>query len=184
MLENGYSQTSVDSVCAEAGVTKGSLYHFFKTKEDLGLAVLDGWITRNASILQDGPHQTVTDPVQAALVYVQHVEDSASRLWHSGCFVGSLSMDIAGSSDRMQQGVEAIFRAFVEEHAILFEPVLAASSRSDLPSPTELAELFLSSIEGSIVMAKAYRNEEPIRRTLRSFNLCLQALLQAPTPTS
>lgn len=56
MLTDGYSRTSVESVCAKAGVTKGSLYHYFRTKEDLGIAVLEGWITRNAEILTNGPH--------------------------------------------------------------------------------------------------------------------------------
>ena len=44
LLVDGYSQTSVEAVCDRAGVTKGSLYHYFKTKEDLGLAVLERWL--------------------------------------------------------------------------------------------------------------------------------------------
>ena len=177
MLADGYSRTSVESVCEEAGVTKGSLYYYFKTKEDLGVAVLDRWISRNAEILQNGPHQEVDDPVQAALVYVQHVADSASELWRSGCFVGSLSMDIAGTSDRMQKSVEEIFRGFVKQHAVLFQPIVDRSKLKNPPSAEELAEWFLSTIEGSIVLAKAYRQIAPISGAVKSFRCYLELLI-------
>jgi AcrR family transcriptional regulator len=39
--QRGYRATSLDEVCLQAGVTKGALYHHFKNKEDLFLAVLD-----------------------------------------------------------------------------------------------------------------------------------------------
>jgi TetR/AcrR family transcriptional repressor of nem operon len=184
MLADGYSRTSVDSVCLEAGVTKGSLYHYFKTKEDLGIAVLDRWISRNAEILTNGPHRAVSDPVQAALVYVQHVADSASELWHSGCFVGSLSMDIANSCERMQGSVEAIFRGFVKQHADLFQPVVDKCELEDAPSADALAEWFLASIEGSIVLAKAYGEISPISRAVGCFRKYLELLIGEPLPNA
>ena len=33
MLAKGYPATTVDEICARAGVSKGSFYHFFSTKE-------------------------------------------------------------------------------------------------------------------------------------------------------
>ena len=37
----GYHETTVDDVCAEAGVSKGAFYGYFDTKQDLFLALLD-----------------------------------------------------------------------------------------------------------------------------------------------
>ena len=34
----GYTATTVDDICVAAGVTKGSFFHYFKSKEDLALA--------------------------------------------------------------------------------------------------------------------------------------------------
>ena len=36
--EKGYCATRIDDVCAEAGLTKGSFFHHFKTKEELAVA--------------------------------------------------------------------------------------------------------------------------------------------------
>jgi TetR/AcrR family transcriptional repressor of nem operon len=34
MRQRGFSATTVDDICAEAGVTKGGFFHYFKSKED------------------------------------------------------------------------------------------------------------------------------------------------------
>lgn len=41
---NGYNKASVDDICAEAGISKGAFYHHFKSKQELFLALLDGWL--------------------------------------------------------------------------------------------------------------------------------------------
>ena len=45
-LTRGYAGTSVDAICSQAKVSKGSFYHFFDTKEELALAVLPVGFTR------------------------------------------------------------------------------------------------------------------------------------------
>jgi TetR/AcrR family transcriptional repressor of nem operon len=39
----GYSATSVDELCAAAGVTKGAFFHYFKSKDELGVAAEELW---------------------------------------------------------------------------------------------------------------------------------------------
>ena len=41
LWSDGYAGVSVDRICKEAGVKKGSFYHFFPSKEDLVLEALD-----------------------------------------------------------------------------------------------------------------------------------------------
>jgi AcrR family transcriptional regulator len=41
---NGFNKASVDRICEQAGVSKGAFYHHFKTKQDIFLALLDGWL--------------------------------------------------------------------------------------------------------------------------------------------
>lgn len=40
----GYNKASVDDICTEAGISKGAFYHHFKSKQELFLALLDGWL--------------------------------------------------------------------------------------------------------------------------------------------
>ena len=39
--QNGYSSTSIDKILKQASMNKGSMYHFFKSKKELGLAVVN-----------------------------------------------------------------------------------------------------------------------------------------------
>ena len=182
LLTEGYSRTSVDAVCEKASATKGSLYHHFKTKEDLAIATLERWLVRNGEILSDGPHLKASDPVEAALLYIDHVANSTDRLWSNGCLVGSLSMDLAASSERMQKCVETMFKGFVAQHAELFTPLLASSPWRENPTPEELAELFLSLIEGAIVVGKSYRDPLPVARSMRTFALYARQLAGKVSP--
>ncbi|MCZ6508759.1 MAG: TetR/AcrR family transcriptional regulator, partial [Acidobacteria bacterium] len=43
---NGFRSAGLDSILAEAGVTKGALYHHFGSKHELGLAVLEESVRR------------------------------------------------------------------------------------------------------------------------------------------
>jgi AcrR family transcriptional regulator len=40
----GFNKASVDDICKEAGISKGAFYHHFKSKQELFLALLDGWL--------------------------------------------------------------------------------------------------------------------------------------------
>ena len=40
----GFNKASVDDICNEAGISKGAFYHHFKSKQELFLALLDGWL--------------------------------------------------------------------------------------------------------------------------------------------
>ena len=54
MLRDGYSASSVDEVIRKAGLSKGSFYHFFDSKEALGLAALEHYYTDRAGRLAAG----------------------------------------------------------------------------------------------------------------------------------
>ena len=59
MLAKGYTATSVEEICEAADLTKGSFFHYFASKEDLGKAVLDRYVNtmfqavQNAALLEN-----------------------------------------------------------------------------------------------------------------------------------
>ena len=67
MLRDGYSATRVDDVLRKAGLSKGSFYHFFDSKEALGLAALEHYYADRVSrlALLDTRFQTDGEEVNA-----------------------------------------------------------------------------------------------------------------------
>ncbi len=64
MHVQGYQSTSLDDVLRESGVSKGNFYYYFKSKEDLGYAIIDritqGFVERS---LEPAFADTDADPV-------------------------------------------------------------------------------------------------------------------------
>lgn len=176
MLSKGYPATTVDSMCAEAGVSKGSFYHFFKSKEELGLAVLDVYFTERVQPLADGPHTAAEDPVERAFVFLDHAEGIAAELWTEGCLLGTFATDISATSPRIRARVSALFDKFARGLAVVFDGV-AAAGRPGAPSSVELAEHFLAVVEGSIILAKAHDDWGKFGMGIQNFRRYLRLLV-------
>ena len=58
---NGYNKASVDNICADAGVSKGAFYHHFESKQDLFLALLDGWLKNIDNAIEASKDKTAPE---------------------------------------------------------------------------------------------------------------------------
>ena len=58
---NGFNKASVDDICEEAGISKGAFYHHFKSKQELFLALLDGWLAAIDSAIEASKDKTAPE---------------------------------------------------------------------------------------------------------------------------
>jgi TetR/AcrR family transcriptional repressor of nem operon len=66
----GYSATRVEDICEAAGLTKGSFFHHFDSKEGLALAAADYWIEGSEALFASAPYRDHADPFDRLLAYV------------------------------------------------------------------------------------------------------------------
>jgi TetR/AcrR family transcriptional repressor of nem operon len=171
MLRDGYSATRVDEVIRKAGLSKGSFYHFFDSKESLGLAALEHYYTDRVQRLADGSHAAETDPLRRARIFLEHAFRVAEELWTKGCLLANFAADAAGSSQVIKDALKkrtGELRAFLTD---LFSPLATAKITA-----ADLADQFLVCIEGSIVLARIYDDPAYVRRGLTQFRRCLEKL--------
>jgi TetR/AcrR family transcriptional regulator, transcriptional repressor for nem operon len=179
-LSRGYGATTVDAICERAKLTKGSVYYFFDSKEDLGLAALDWSLRRGAQMLASGPYVRIVDPVEKAFAFLKHLEKCSPEIWSGGCLLGSFALELADTNSRMQQAVAGMFQALADTIAELLQPIAAQCAGKQTPSASELADTLLGSIEGSIILAKAYRDPTRIPKAIRGFRRSLATLISEP----
>lgn len=165
MLSRGYSATTVDEICDRAGVSKGSFYHFFSSKEDLGLAVLDAYHEKNLEVLSSAP-ATGGKSRGGALWLVDHLIASAGTMWGGGCLLGSFALELAETNTTIAKAVSKRFHAVARKLAIGFEPLAKARGQEDA---AELAEQFMVVVEGALVLARAHNDWGYVDRALERF---------------
>src|SRR6266481_2604060 len=73
IYRSGFQSASLDTILAIAGVTKGALYYHFKSKEELGYAVVEEVISPDNRDTWVRPLQSVKDPIGALMAIVQRL---------------------------------------------------------------------------------------------------------------
>jgi AcrR family transcriptional regulator len=59
--DRGFGAASVDDICADAGISKGALYHHFESKQALFLALLDEWLKTIDNAIEASKDKTVPE---------------------------------------------------------------------------------------------------------------------------
>jgi len=162
-----YADVGVSEICAEAGVKKGSFYHFFPSKQDLTLAALDRFIeifNHEFSKAARDPEIPAVDRIQQVfeLMYSQQCDAVAATGHVWGCPAGNLAVELSTQDEPIRQKVQQVFELMME----MVEQLLRESvSSGDLPELdiTLTAQALLAYIEGVLLVSKTWNDPEIIR---------------------
>ena len=91
VISKGYSATTVDEICQKAGVTKGSFFHYFKSKEDLGKQLISRFSCGTQKMLSEGCCGGGKDPLDRIYGCIDFMIRASGHPDFKGCLVGSMS---------------------------------------------------------------------------------------------
>jgi TetR/AcrR family transcriptional regulator, transcriptional repressor for nem operon len=163
LTERGFLATGIDEILKRAGVPKGSFYHYFKSKQEFGEAVLDNYL----GLLSRKLDRTLGDHSLTPLARLQaFVEDAKRGLgkyeFRRGCLVGNFGQELGGIDEGFRTRLEAAFRGWEARfEACLHEAVTAGELPKDA-DPDRLARFFWIGWEGAILRSKLMRSSEPL----------------------
>ncbi len=177
MLAKGYSATSVEEICEEAGLTKGSFFHYFSNKEELGKAVLDHFMSSMAKTVVDSAFFKKDDPLQRIYGYIDFmIEISRRPDRRSGCLLGNFAQVLSDTNPDIRSLCASHFNWWV---GILKEQFDEAKKRYPTAKSLDtevLAEHFIALFEGSLMLAKTQLDIAVIERNLRNYKKYLKAV--------
>lgn len=105
----GFNATGIDAVLKEAGVPKGSFYHYFRSKEEFGLAVIDHFAERYDQRLDTFLNDDEVTPLNRVRNYL---ESGLARLEQNrcskGCLIGNLGQELADQHERFRVRLDGI----------------------------------------------------------------------------
>ena len=143
----GYSAVGVNAIADKAGITKKTLYHHFKSKEELILAVLRYYDERFRNSFMRSVEAKAENPEDCLLVIFDILEEWFNSKNFSGClFVGAMG-------EYPEEGTS--IRSVCQESKILTQRYIQSlAEKAELQDADELAEQFMLLIEGAITMAQ------------------------------
>jgi TetR/AcrR family transcriptional repressor of nem operon len=160
MHVQGYQSTSLDDVLRESGVGKGNFYYYFKSKEDLGYAIIDritqGFVERS---LEPAFADTDADPVTQIYAFLDRVlEAQRLRKCVGGCVMGNLASELSDVHEGFRHRLAGIFDLW---RVHLAEAVSRGQARGRLRADVDasrVAQFLVAGLEGSILLSKVTKD--------------------------
>jgi len=160
MLIKGYNATSLDDLLGASGVGKGSFYHYFKSKEDLGYAILDDIVT---SFVERTLDPCFADPdghpiAQIRCFLDRVVEAQRERACVGGCPLGNLASEMSDIHEGFRGRLAGVFSVWRERLTLALRD---AQRRGDVGNDCRVevvAQFLVASLEGAILMTKVSKD--------------------------
>jgi TetR/AcrR family transcriptional regulator, transcriptional repressor for nem operon len=177
----GYAATRIEDVCAEAGLTKGSFFHHFKSKEDLALAAVAHWDARSSSEFAAAPYHDPADPRDRLLAYVDFRKAILTgELPEFTCFAGTIVQEVYATHPVIRAACERN----ISGHARTLEADIREAMRKyDVRGDWTAESLALhtqSVIQGAFILAKAKGSAAVAAESLDHLRLYLALLFAEP----
>lgn len=106
--QRGYSRTSVDELCAAAGVSKGAFFHHFQSKDALAVAALDRWSEVSTAFFQAAPYREHRDPLDRVLGYLDFRKGLLKgEVAQFTCLAGTMVQEVYGTHAEIREACDA-----------------------------------------------------------------------------
>jgi TetR/AcrR family transcriptional regulator, transcriptional repressor for nem operon len=157
---NGFRAASLDSILADAGVTKGALYHHFASKTELGYAVVDE-VVRPWMEETWRPISEADNPIDAAIATIRERLRARTQMALTiGCPFNNLTQEMSGVDAGFRERLSGILHDWREATAAAMARGQANGTVCADIDARAAAAFVISSIEGCVGMGKAAQSKE------------------------
>jgi TetR/AcrR family transcriptional regulator, transcriptional repressor for nem operon len=177
----GYSATRIEDVCEAAGLTKGSFFHHFDTKQALALAAAEYWIEGTGSLFASAPFHAPADPVDRLLAYVDFRKALLlGELADFTCLIGTMVQEIYDTHPAIRE----VCNRSISGHAATLIPDIEEAIRQRGIEPNWTAESLAlytqAALQGAFILAKAKRGAAIAAECIDHLRRYLELLFNQP----
>lgn len=160
MHVRGYQNTSLDDVLRESGVGKGNFYYHFRSKEDLGYAILDQiivvFLERTLEPCFSAPETPRLTQIHCFLDRV--LEAQRQRKCVGGCAMGNLASELSDVHEGFRARLASVFMAWRERLTAALQEAQERGEMVAACDPESVGHFLVAGLEGAILLSKVSKD--------------------------
>jgi len=154
--ERGYVATTLDELCARAGVAKGSFFHHFDDKEALAVAAARHWSETTGAFFEAAPYHAHKDPLDRLLGYIDFRRALLrGEVPQFTCLVGTMVQEVYDTNPAIRDACDASISGHAEK---IEADIAAAMEQRGIRGAWTARSLALHTqavLQGAFILAKA-----------------------------
>jgi TetR/AcrR family transcriptional regulator, transcriptional repressor for nem operon len=152
--KHGFRETSLADIAEAARVPIGNVYYYFKTKEELGEAVVERRLAEFRAFREE--LDRLSSPKERLFAFVERIQSNREQLARGGCPLGGLCTELHKEGGPLAKKSAALF---TEPMRWLEEQFRALGHENN---SRELAVHFFSAFQGMAAVALGANDQEVV----------------------
>lgn len=174
LCEQSFASMGIDVVLKRAGLSKGSFYHFFASKDLFGLEVIQHYAEFFNRKLDRILKSDGTSALQRLRRYTEDGMEGMARFeFKRGCLIGNLMQELAATHPAFREAITQVLLGWEKRITDCLEQAI---TEGDIPTDINVrpyAEFFWTGWEGALMQAKRHQTVQPLAQFVALFFMAL-----------
>jgi TetR/AcrR family transcriptional repressor of nem operon len=183
-FQHGFAATSIDSLLERTGLTKGAFFYHFKSKSELGQALVRRYAARDLDVLETAMQRAEKlsdDALQQLLIFVGLLKEPFENLTEPppGCLFAAYLYQPREFTPELAEVAKETLLAWRQRLVEKLERVAEQTGAASSIDTSSVADQLLVVLEGSYVLAKGFGDAQIPLRQLEHYRQYLRLLFDA-----
>lgn len=172
VFSKGYTGASLSNILNRAEVKKGAMYHYFPSKKDMVLTMIDEKLAQRIEKKWNDLANTNADIINALISILQDINS-----WDliNGCPLGNLLQEPLEQDEDFAQVLTSILDNWKDLFTKILQKAKDNKQLKENVDTKQCATFLIASIEGALLLSKKYKDNNDFESCMNQLSLYLNS---------